>query len=350
MDNRCNRGWIPLAFLAFLIFGGGFFLWGRPGKLDSKPDASLGAAISVAPARSGQAETQSYPPTQFPGTTSTATLLPTTPPTPTQVPTPTPTPQPAPFILSGPAQSWSLTFADEFNTTTLDPSRWTTCYWWDDHGCTNAGNHELEWYQTENVSIRDGALHLEAKKQSLTGSDGNSYAYTSGMLTTGRGSQNLSEPVRFAFQYGYAEIRAKAPGGKGLWPAFWLLPADNTSKPEIDVMEIIGDQPGVVNMSFHYLSLDGTAGRVANTCVASNYTGDWHIFAVDWEPGSIAWYVDGVECWRYADAAHLPAKSMYLLINLAVGGDWPGPPDANTVFPSDFSIDYVRVWQHTAAQ
>lgn len=348
MRNRSGRDWMIFGILTFVGLTGCLILLNRPGIIEAKPYPPSDAATPSGLTRSQEASIAHTPSsTKTPTTTRTPTRTPTATPTPTQTSTATmtPTPLPTPFLLNGQAQAWSQIFGDDFNSSTLDASRWTTCYWWDNQGCTNAGNHELEWYQNKNVAVQNGSLQLEARKEQVTASDGHRYAYTSGMVTTGRDSHNLSEPVRFAFQYGFAEIRAKAPGGKGLWPAFWLLPADNTSKPEIDVMEIIGDQPGTVNMSLHYLDLNGVADRVANTCDATSYTDDWHTFGVDWEPGSITWYIDGVACWQFADASHVPAKPMYLLINLAVGGDWPGPPDANTAFPSDFWVDYVRVWQ-----
>ncbi|MBI5564480.1 MAG: glycoside hydrolase family 16 protein [Chloroflexi bacterium] len=265
-------------------------------------------------------------------------------------PTPAPTPTAIPPVTPiGQIGGWDLIFSDEFNGTALNTGRWTTCYWWGKQGCTIATNHELEWYQPDQVLVADGVLRLRAQPRTQTASDGKVYDYTSGVITSGRASYDRTQPVKFSFTYGYAEIRAKIPTGKGLWPAFWLLPIDHTSRPEIDVMEIIGDEPQVVHLRLHYLTADGERGDKGGKWIGPDFSAGWHTFAINWQPQALVWYVDGVERWRYTDQATIPAEPMYLLANLAVGGDWPGAPDASTQFPSDYQIDYVRVWQTDAA-
>jgi beta-glucanase (GH16 family) len=165
------------------------------------------------------------------------------------------------------------------------------------------------------------------------------------MLTTGRHSYEEHLPARFTFTYGYAEIRARVPAGVGLWSAFWLLPATHKARPEIDVMEIIGHEPDMLHMHFHYRDADGEQQSVGGDWRGPDFSRGWHRFGVDWRPGAIVWYVDGVERFRFDDRDQIPAQPMYLLLNLAVGGDWPGEPDPSTRFPSTFEIDYVRVWQ-----
>ncbi len=255
---------------------------------------------------------------------------------------------PTPVISDGSPLHWSLILDDEFNQSHLGLQRWTTCYWWDNNGCTNAGNHELEWYQPGNVSVSNGALKLTAEQQPVIGSDGNPYPYTSGMVTTGRDTSQVSTPVKFQFTYGFTEIRAKIPTGRGLWPAFWLLPANNSPIPEIDVVEVTGDSPDVAHMSVHYSDQNGQAIRVGNTWDKTQLSSGWHTYAIDWEPDHIAWYIDGYQRWRIDQANLIPSVPMYLLLDLAVGGDWPGFPDGNTAFPNTFEIDYVRVWQRAS--
>jgi hypothetical protein len=97
-------------------------------------------------------------------------------------------------------------------------------------------------------------------------------------------------------------------------------------------------------MHFHHLTEDGSRKSYGETWTGPDFSADWHTFAVDWRPDAVVWYVDGKERWRYTDPAHIPTKPMYLILNLAVGGAWPGSPDASTSFPSYFDIDYVRVW------
>jgi beta-glucanase (GH16 family) len=252
-----------------------------------------------------------------------------------------------PDLVQNQQANWSVIFSDDFNNGHLNLNKWVTCYWWDRKGCTNSGNNELEWYLPENVQFDGQSVKLVAEPQSVHASDGHTYAYSSGMITTGRNTQNTSQPVKFAFKYGFAEIRAKAPSGQGIWPAFWMLPASNADLPEIDAMEIIGNDPYTVNMSLHFAQTSGSVVKDGDIWKGSqDLSLDWHTYAVDWEPTFIAWYVDGVERGRYTDQKNIPSEPMYLLLNLAIGGDWPGAPDDTTSFPSVFQIDSIRVWQH----
>ncbi len=106
-------------------------------------------------------------------------------------------------------------------------------------------------------------------------------------------------------------------------------------------MEILGDTTNVQHMNYHYSGGDAGATWTSPDDFSANY----HIFGVDWEPGAITWYVDGVERYRFTNTAYISNEPMYVLLNLAVGGDWPGSPDASTVFPNYFDVDYVRIWQ-----
>ncbi|MCL4562358.1 MAG: glycoside hydrolase family 16 protein [Chloroflexi bacterium] len=258
--------------------------------------------------------------------------------------------QPVPNLVQDQDTQWKLIFNSQFSQGKLDPNQWVTCYWWDNQGCTNSANNELEWYLPANVQVGHQGLNLVAQKQTVQGSDNHTYRYTSGMVTTGRSSDQLSQPVKFAFQYGFTEVRAKIPKGRGLWSAFWLLPANNDSIPEIDVMEIVGSQPNTVVMTLHYLLPNGVRSDAQKIWTSKvDLSQGWHTYAVDWEPDFIAWYIDGVETWKYTDTSHIPNQPMYLLLNLAVGGTLGGTPGPETVFPSTFSIQYIRVWQHASA-
>lgn len=248
----------------------------------------------------------------------------------------------------GPTGEWSLIFQDEFEGNSLAKTRWVTCYWWDNDGCTNADNQELEWYQSANVEVGQGLLKLIAQKEQVEASDGKTYSYTSGMVTTGRSVPNPKGAAKFAFKYGYVEIRANIPPGKSLWPSLWLLPANQKWPPEIDIMEMVGDEPRTVHMTSHYINASGQEDETGGRWTGPNFSTGFHLFALDWEPQSLVWYVDGVERQRLTNTAFIPAEKMYLVMNLAVGGKWPGAPNARTVFPSYFSIDYVRIWQRPA--
>jgi beta-glucanase (GH16 family) len=251
---------------------------------------------------------------------------------------------PLPTAPLGQSGAWQLVFHDEFDGDTLDPQKWTTCHWWDDEGCTIATNNELQWYRPENVALEDGHLVLRAEARPFTAPDGTTFPYTSGMVSTGATSYR-SDDFRFADKHVYVEMKAKIPAGRGLWPAFWLLPASYEALPEIDVMEILGHEPNELHMTFHYVDDEGNRTSAGNTWCSPEPLTDWHVFALDWQPEGLTWYLDGVKRSFFAgEPRFVPDEPMYLLANLAVGGDWPGAPDADTPFPSELRIDYIRVW------
>lgn len=235
-----------------------------------------------------------------------------------------------------------LVFHDDFNGSRLNTRHWTTCYWWATRGCTIASNHELEWYLPGQVRVGGGIARLVAERRSVRGSDGRLYPFASGMISSG--PPPGSSTPKFAFRYGRVEARMRVPAGPGLWSAFWLLPADRSDKPEIDAMEIIGEAPDVVEMHLHDRgSDDGEVVRSSSWRQSSLATG-WHQFGIDWQPGRLDWLVDGVVRWRVTGTA-VPRTRMYLLADLAVGGDPAGAPSARAPFPSALQIDWVRVWQ-----
>jgi beta-glucanase (GH16 family) len=246
----------------------------------------------------------------------------------------------------GQTGSWDMIFNDEFDGTVLDTNKWTTCYWWDwdNQGCTIGGNNEMEWYQPDDVIVTNGHLLLQARRREIVSNEGKIYPFTSGMISSSRAREDAAPPG-LLFQYGYAEMKARLPAGKGLWAGFWMLPGNYESKPEIDIMEVLGHTPDTIHMTLHYQMPNGNEVVEGNIWIGPDLSYGWHTFAVDWKPDNLIWYVDGIEHWRYSDSAHIPNEPMYLVINLAVGGDWPGAPDSSTRLPSYFEIDYVRVWK-----
>jgi beta-glucanase (GH16 family) len=225
---------------------------------------------------------------------------------------------------------------DEFDGRELDAAVWATCYYWRTSGCTNEWNGELQAYHPANATVADGSLHLTAREEPTTGHlmDGTPqpFEYSSGMVSGHRSG---------GFRFGYVEVRARVPGGPGLWPALWLLPADRVWPPEIDFMELIGDEPGVVHMALH--AGDGTSTRFL--AEDADYTEGWHTFAVDWRPGAITFLVDGEVHGEATEG--VPDEPMYVIANLAVGGEWPGPPGPETELPATFEIDHIRIWPGT---
>ena len=233
---------------------------------------------------------------------------------------------------------------EQFDGDTLDSALWNTCHWWDNEGCTITSNDELEWYLPEQVSVSDGMLHLTAAKEPVEASDGEEYPYRSGMVTTGPTPDSDGVSKR-AFTYGKVETRLRVPAGRGLWPAVWLLPTTEESRPEIDVMEVIGQEPQINKMHVHPLDRDKESlGKDYQLPGGASLADGFHTLTLDWSPGLLIFGLDGTEMWRVT-GDDVPSEPMYLLFNLAVGGAYPGDPDEATKFPAQFDIDYVRVTQ-----
>lgn len=224
-----------------------------------------------------------------------------------------------------PATGWVLTFEDDFTGSALDPQRWETQYPW---GRDRSKTGELQWYGEGAFALSGSVLKLLATEGGPAG-----FRYTSGMIST---------HASFAQVYGRFEIRCRVPAGTGLWPAFWLLPVSTDWPPEIDIMEIIGSEPNVAHMTYHYDD-NGVNKSNGTAWPGPNFSSVMHAFALEWEADRLVWFIDGTE--RHRVEGVTPRVPMYILCNLAVGGNWPGPPDATTPFPAAFEIDYVRAWK-----
>jgi beta-glucanase (GH16 family) len=247
---------------------------------------------------------------------------------------------------------WRLTWSDEFNGPNgsgVDSSKWVV-----EVGGKGWGNQELEYYTSrrENAHIQDGNLVIEARRENYTGADGVSRNYTSARLKTAG---------KFSQAYGRFEARIKLPVGQGMWAAFWML-GDDTEKArwpaggEIDIMENIGKEPSIVHGSIHGPGFTGSGGIEAPYTLpaARRFANDFHVFAVEWEPSVIRFYVDDDLYVTRSRSDLRPGwkwvfdHPFFLLLNVAVGGDWPGNPDAATVFPQTMLVDYVRVYQRSS--
>lgn len=244
-------------------------------------------------------------------------------------------------------EGYKLLWSDEFNGDKLDDSIWS----YDPHepGWTN---NELQEYteSTDNVFVKDGKLTLKAIKTQKNGSD----YYTSGKIKT----QNKKD-----FLYGKITISAKVPQGQGLWPALWMMPTDEGKYGqwpkcgEIDIMEVLGNDVQTAYGTVHYGEPHGEQQGTVKL-ESGSFADSFHEYSVEWEPGEMRWYIDGKEYlkvndWFTAvkgeDDKPYPApfdQTFYIQMNLAVGGDWPGNPDASTNFDkAEFEVDYVRVYQ-----
>ena len=230
----------------------------------------------------------------------------------------------------GPADrpGWKLTFDDEFGGDSLDLQKWNPNDPW---GFER--NNELQAYVKDAFEVKGGILRIKAEKRGAVYA-GKQRAYTSGMMTT---------HGKFSQEYGRFEIRCRAPNGKGMWPAFWLLPEPLSWPPEIDVLEILGHEPDKLYMTHHFNNDLKVHGSHGGSWKGPDFSAGFHEFAVEWSAQKIVWFVDGVE--RFRSEQNIPQTKMYLLVNLAVGGDWPGAPDENTPFPNALEVDYVRVYE-----
>lgn len=223
---------------------------------------------------------------------------------------------------------WKLTFHDEFDGTALDLQKWNPNDPWG-----RERNRELQAYVTNAFEVKDGLLRIKAEKGKAFYA-GKERSFTSGMMTTHQ---------KFSQQYGRSEIRCRVPKGKGLWPAFWLLPEPLAWPPEIDVLEILGHEPNKVYLTHHFRDDNKKHQSHGGSWTGPDFSAGFHVFAVEWSPQRIVWLVDEVE--RFRSERNIPNSKMYLLMNLAVGGDWPGAPDDKTQLPAAFEVDYVRVYE-----
>ncbi|NNF37468.1 MAG: glycoside hydrolase family 16 protein [Gemmatimonadetes bacterium] len=243
---------------------------------------------------------------------------------------------------------WTLVWQDEFDGNALDATRWSVqtgdgcavnlCGW---------GNNELQWYQAGNATVGNGMLTITARRENAGGR-----GYSSARLRTLRKGD---------WRFARVDARARLPTGQGYWPAIWMLPTDEVygtwaASGEIDIMELVGHEPNRVHGTLHY---GGTSPANQSTGDAyqlpsGTFADAFHVFSVEWDEGEIRWYVDGrlyqTQTSWFSTAAPFPApfnQRFHLIVNVAVGGNWPGNPDGSTVFPQSMDIDWIRVYQRS---
>lgn len=254
--------------------------------------------------------------------------------------------------LRAQSTNWHLTWSDEFNAPNGSPpdsSKWNIVT-----GGEGFGNNELETYTARPANIRqeNGNLVITAQKEDLTGPDSISRHYTSARINT----QN-----HFTQKYGRFEARIQLPSGKGIWPAFWLLGENHETAPwpncgEIDILETIG-APDIMYSTIHGPGYSGSKGPSTKYTLPAGQQVDntFHLYAVEWSPNDIKFFFDDHLIVERTPVDIPPGTHwvydhcFYLLLNLAVGGNWPGNPDDTTVFPQRMLIDYVRVYTRVSA-
>ena len=224
-----------------------------------------------------------------------------------------------------PLQGFHLVYADEFIGPRVNDQLWTFEMPWGD-----ATLKEDQRYSPDAVTQSGGVLTIKATRQPTGGKP-----YRSGVITTEKS---------LALKYGYAEARMQVPPGAGLWSAFWLTTTVPKDHSEIDILEVLGQEPGQAYQVLHY-GFGDNKGKALHVTPGPELSAGFHTFAVDWEPEHLIWYIDGVEKFRVTE--NVPSVPMVMIVNLAVGGKdaWSGPPGPNTEFPGSLNVDYVRVYQ-----
>lgn len=237
---------------------------------------------------------------------------------------------------------YTLAWSDEFSGSDLDVTSWNSEI---GNGSGGWGNNELEYYTSsnKNIFLSNGNLIIEARREAI-----DRFSYTSARITT--------QAKKF-FKFGRIDIRAKLPVGKGIWPALWML-GENISSAgwpacgEIDIMELVGTYPARVTGTMHWKTTGGSSTNKGGnyTLASGDFSQEFHVFSIVWSSDNIKWLVDD-QTYVTTSAADVGSANypfnadQFFIFNVAVGGNWPGPPDYTTVFPQRMFVDYVRVFQ-----
>lgn len=249
---------------------------------------------------------------------------------------------------NGDELEYQLIWSDEFDGNELNMDNWSfelgdgchlgvnLCGW---------GNNELQYYtdRTENIFVQDGSLHIVARDERFQNKN-----YTSARIRTiDKGD----------WKFGRFEIRAKLPEGQGIWPAVWMLPTEEVfggwpRSGEIDIMELVGHRPSTVHGTVHYGPVWPQNQNKGNTYSLSSgkFSDDFHVFSIEWMEDEINWYVNDTLFHTVTPEILSPHnypfnETFHLILNLAVGGNWPGNPNSSTRFPQTLEVDYIRVYQ-----
>ncbi|HUI30274.1 MAG TPA: glycoside hydrolase family 16 protein [Candidatus Acidoferrales bacterium] len=227
---------------------------------------------------------------------------------------------------------WTLVWHDEFDSSGIDLRKWN----FEVNG-NGGGNNELEYYTAnpQNAYIDSGRLIIQALKQSYLGKD-----YTSARITT---------ESKGDWTYGRIEVSAMLPYGQGLWPAIWMMPTDSyyggwPLSGEIDIMEMLGQQANKIYGTIHYGQSNQQRQGTYTLPSGRFFSNEFHLFAIEWDSVSISWYIDSTMYYKTYVGQPFDRR-FFLILNVAVGGDWPGSPDYTTYFPQQMVVDYVRVYK-----
>ena len=268
---------------------------------------------------------------------------------------------------------WQLAWSDEFSGSAVDEDKWD---WLED--CWGGGNNEQQCYtnRIDNSYVSNGKLVIRAHQETFTGAaEPQDWNTNAGLKTLPYTSARLRTKGKGDWKYGRIEVRAKLPAGQGIWPAIWMLPSHNVygewaASGESDIVEAINIQPTIASTHQIHGTLHFGGGWPNNVHMGSSYTlvdsdpsQNFHTYAIDWAEDEIRWYVDGTLYGSNTSASwySIPNtaavagpnapfdQDFHIILNVAVGGQWPGAPDANTNFPVQMEIDYVRFYNCSAS-
>jgi|GEM_PF-260154 len=248
-------------------------------------------------------------------------------------------------------EDWKLVWEENFDSDSIDSSVWNfelgSPDWNGDGKPDRWGNNELQYYQKDNASVNNSILTIKAVKEEVTDMN-TKFNYTSARLTT---------KDKYEVKYGRMEIRAKLPIGQGIWPAIWMLgnDIDENTWPacgEIDIMEYLGHQPSAIHGTIHGPVSAGPGVGSVYTLESGQFNDDFHVFAIEWDADEVEFYVDNqlyhvVNKQEIGDKDWVFDHPYYFILNLAVGGTWPGNPDETTTFPQTMQVDYIKVYKDT---
>jgi hypothetical protein len=270
----------------------------------------------------------------------------------------------APPAPAAAGKAWHVVFSEEFNGNDYDHKKLSPCFDWNYGNCTSTFNDGKETYKPEQVRVSDGTAKLIAEPLSPPEPNDRCYeglcTYKAGLLSTARPRADNDSQYLFSFTYGYVEARIKYPAVPGFFTAFWMLPTNPTYeyRTEIDIVEILGGNPQNVFMTYHYN--DRTEGYKANNfpadeeppdngaCPVRDYSRDWVQFGVDWQPDHIAWYINGVKCGEFTDAARIENGPVQLILHMMIDNKWERDAAsvlADQTLVNQLEVDYIRVFQ-----
>ncbi len=239
-------------------------------------------------------------------------------------------------------KGYKLVWSDEFNSNAIDTANWTIVTGDGCPGNCGFGNNELQWYQGQNATFKEGKMIIEARPEKAG--------------TKNYSSTKLQSRNKKVFKFGRIDFRAILPKGQGIWPAFWMMPNDDKygnwpKSGELDIMEMIGKEPATTYGTLHFGPGPGSTQLGGKTALPSGiFNDEFHVFSLEWKEDEITWLLDGKvfsthKKSEFGTAIYPFNEDFFFIINLAVGGNWPGNPDETSTYPQRYVIDYVRVYQ-----